>query len=48
MNAHADELKVLETNCALFDLGYDLEEATIMWPGGLPFKLCMFTSGSTT
>lgn len=34
-----------KNNYRLIDLGYELNNATIMWPGGENFNLCLQTSG---
>lgn len=32
---------VFEQNCRVLDLGYEMNEGTIFWPGGEGFKLCI-------
>ena len=39
------EVYCLGVGATALDLSYQLDENTIMWPGGEGFKLCMMTSG---
>ncbi len=36
-----DVLTVLGCGCESVDLGYDLNDSTIIWPGSETFQLCM-------